>query len=132
MHVILFDFICVPLFLLLLLLFFSMSCYIAIMFTLTIIYNYINVEKNNTKRCCICIFFLYNLYTTISVYGIWMTYGCLFYSIQVFCLFLYFCGFSCDNTVLMCHSFVFVCLWCICIVIILNKFEDWWPHLLLT
>ena len=27
------------------------------MFTFTIIYNDTNVEKNNNKRCCMCIFF---------------------------------------------------------------------------
>ena len=85
--------------------------------------------KGITTKDVVCVYFFYTICIVLLVgKGFYMD----VYSIQVFGLFLYFCRFSCDNTVLMCHSFVFVCLWCICIVIILNKFEDWWPYLPLT
>ena len=72
--------------------------------------------------CCCCVFFLI-LYICSFVY-------ILFFIFLGKGLSLLFCIFSCNSCPFLSHLFFFVVyLWCICLVIIVNKLEVWWQYL---
>ena len=82
--------------------------------------------------CCCCVFFcfvffLFSFFFFFFVYMFFCVYP--FFSLGKG-LILLFCIFSCNSCPFLSRLFFFVVyLWCICLVIIVNKLEVWWQYL---
>ena len=66
----------------------------------------------------LCMFLF--MYVRLSMRGFF----CVF-----FCCVFYFCIFQCTLLSSSDLLFLFACLWCTCMVIIVNKIEVWWSYL---
>ena len=79
-----------------------------------------------------CVFFSFFLF---FLFFFFFLYICSFVYILFFIflgkgLILLFCIFSCNSCPFLSRLFFFVVyLWCICLVIIVNKLEVWWQYL---
>ena len=84
--------------------------------------------------CCCCVFLLLFFLSFFSFFFLFL-YICSFVYILFFFflgkgLILLFCIFSCNSCPFLSRLFFFVVyLWCICLVIIVNKLEVWWQYL---
>ena len=84
--------------------------------------------------CCCCVFLLLFFLSFFSFFFLFL-YICSFVYILFFIflgkgLILLFCIFSCNSCPFLSRLFFFVVyLWCICLVIIVNKLEVWWQYL---
>ena len=71
--------------------------------------------------CCCCVFFFFFcIYVLLCISFFFLGKG----------LILLFCIFSCNSCPFLSRLIFFVVyLWCICLVIIVNKLEVWWQYL---
>ena len=85
---------------------------------------------------CWCVFFVVFFFFLFSFFFFFCIYVLL--CISFFFLFFFlgkglillFCIFSCNSCPFLSRLFFFVVyLWCICLVIIVNKLEVWWQYL---
>ena len=102
---------------------------------LDVCYLYTSFSVFIIMYVCLLLCFIVVVFLFFFIFFLLFLHICSFVYIRVFFflgkgLILLFCIFSCNSCPFLSRLFFFVVyLWCICLVIIVNKLEVWWQYL---